>query len=108
MVSVLSLNKHVSSVHHSLNSKSVSPMNFYTLGSISIILLHNRLGHPSKHVIHIMLKNKHMASECDNKQIVEFCDACQLGKLHKFHFSTAEIKSKYPLKLTHTNIWSPT
>lgn len=38
MVSILSLNKNFSSVHHSLNSESVSPMSFYTLRSISIIL----------------------------------------------------------------------
>lgn len=104
MVLVLSLNKYISYVHHSLNLEFVSHVSFYTSGSVSINLLYNKLGHLSKHVIHIVLKNNCMASECDNKQVVEFCDACQLGKLHKFHFLTTKIKSKYPLKLIHTDI----
>ena len=48
-----------------------------------------------------------MSSCYDNKQSFEFCNACQQGKLHKFHFSTSEIKTKQPLELIHTNLWGP-
>ena len=36
-----------------------------------------------------------------------FCDACQLGKLYQLDFPTTEIKTKYPLKLIHTDLWRP-
>ncbi|KAH9682071.1 retrovirus-related pol polyprotein from transposon RE2 [Citrus sinensis] len=43
----------------------------------------------------------------DSKQKLEFCNTCQLGKLHQFHFSATEIKSKNPLELIHTDLWGP-
>ena len=36
-----------------------------------------------------------------------FCEACQLGKIHKLHFPVTEIKTKSALELIHTDLWGP-
>ncbi|KAH9659677.1 hypothetical protein KPL70_023950 [Citrus sinensis] len=87
--------------------KSSSPVSFHASSNVSVSLLHNRLGHPSKHVVQTLLRNNCITFIGDNKQKLEFCNACQLGKLHQFHFSATDIKSKYPLELIHTDLWGP-
>ncbi|KAH9705793.1 retrovirus-related pol polyprotein from transposon RE1 [Citrus sinensis] len=87
--------------------KSSFPVSFHVSSNVSVSLLHNRLGHPSKHVLQTLLRNNCITFTCDNKQKLEFCNACQLGKLHQFHFSATDIKSKYPLELIHTDLWGP-
>ena len=36
-----------------------------------------------------------------------FCEACQLGKIHKLHFPVTEIKTKSAFELIHTDLWGP-
>ena len=45
-----------------------------------------------------------------NSSAHSLCEACQLGKVHKQHFSTTETKTKSVLELIHTDLWehSPT
>lgn len=76
----------------SFNKESIKIVN-------STNLLHNRLGHPSKHIIQIILKKSCMISGYNN------CNACQQQKLHKLYFSTFEIKTKQPLELIHPDLW---
>ncbi|KAH9648420.1 retrovirus-related pol polyprotein from transposon RE1 [Citrus sinensis] len=106
MVSVFS--SHQTCVNPlSVQIKSGFPVSFHASSNVSVSLLHNRLGHPSKHVVQTLLRNSCINISSDNKQQLEFCNACQLGKLHQFHFSATEIKSKNPLELIHTDLWGP-
>ena len=89
----------------SVQIRSEFPVNFHASRNVSVSLLHNRFGHPSKYVVQTLLKNSCINITCNNKQKFEFYNACQL---HQFHFSAIEIKSKYPLELIHTDIWGPT
>lgn len=72
----------------------------------SMQLLHNRFGHPSKYVLQTIMKSLPLHST--DSQSLEFCDACQCGKLHQFHFPVTDIKSKYPLQLLYADLWGPT
>ncbi|KAH9805863.1 retrovirus-related pol polyprotein from transposon RE1 [Citrus sinensis] len=110
MMSTLSCNNVVTSVQSSNNDfcfKSTFPVSFQTSSSMSANMLHNRLGHPSKHVIQTILRNNCLMSANVSKSNFIFCDACQLGKLHQLHFPATEIKTKYPLELIHTDLWGP-
>ena len=40
-----------------------------------------------------------------HSQSLNFCDACQYGKLHQFHFPITDIKSKSPLQLLYADLW---
>ena len=64
-------------------------------------LLHNRLGHPNKHDMQIILKTQ--PSHVVNHSF-SFCDAYQYGKLHQFHFPVTEIKTRALLELIHTDL----
>ena len=110
MMSIISFNNNVTSVEASnsdfcLESKSL--VSFQTSGYVSANILHNRLSHPSKHVIQIILKNNCLLSAHVDKSIHHFCDVCRLRKLHQLHFSVIEIKTKCPLELVHTDFWGP-
>ena len=101
MVSVLS-SSQPSVDHLSVQIRFDFPVSFHVSSNVSVNLLHNRLGHPSKYVVQTLLKSSCINITCNNEQKFEFCDACQLGKLYQFHFSANEIKSKHPLELIHT------
>ncbi|KAL5753652.1 hypothetical protein ACOSP7_021872 [Xanthoceras sorbifolium] len=36
-----------------------------------------------------------------------FCDACQIGKMHKLPFARLNISAKTPLELVYSDIWGP-
>lgn len=113
LLSVFFNNRDVNSSQESNNQMFVDQTcqssvlaSFLTSGSESIKLLHNKFGHPNKHALQIILRNLTLNSI--SKQSVDFCDACQCGKMHQLHFSITEIKSKAPLELLHTDLWKPT
>ena len=103
-------NKIVNSITKSVKSVSVdsisfnnAPTSINTSGCISMQLLHNRLSHPNKHAMQIILKTQ--PSHVVNTHSLSFCDACQYGKLHQFHFPVTEIKTRAPLELIHADLW---
>ena len=75
-----------------------------------ITLLHRKFGHPSSMTLVHLLKSckqfkvspKDMLSSANT-----LCEACQLGKVHKQHFSIIETKTKGVLELIHTDLWGP-
>ena len=68
-------------------------------------LWHNKLGHPNAKVI------KKVSSLCNiptiNKDLLDFCNACCLGKHHKFLFLNSTIEYTKPLELVHLDLWGP-
>lgn len=66
---------------------------------------HRRLGHASFNTVKQILKecNVHI----NRKDDFAFCDAFQLGKLHKLPFPQSVSCVKGPLDLIHTDVWGP-
>lgn len=91
----------------SISVRSISfnnhPVSYNTLGCVSNQLLQNRLGHLSKHAMQIILKKQPLYAV--NAHSFAFCDACQCGKLHRFHFSLTKIKSRSPVELIYADLW---
>lgn len=62
-----------------------------------ITLLHRKFGHPSSMTLMHLLKSCKQF-KVSQKDILSsassLCEACQLGKVHKQHFSTTETKTK--------------
>lgn len=82
------------------------PLSCLTSISESMQLWHNRLGHPNRHVLQTIMKTLPLLP--NHTQSLKFCDACQYGKLHQFHYPIIEIKSKVPLQLLYAYLWGPT
>lgn len=70
-------------------------------------ILHRQLGYPSSKVMGIIISGcKHLKLSIKTS-FLDFCDACQYGKIHKLHFSATEIKLSSPLELVFTDLWGP-
>lgn len=66
---------------------------------------HNRLGHPSPHVVKSVLSSCNLSKV--NKSDSFFCSSCCYGKIHKFPFYTSPTIYTIPLQLIHMDIWGP-
>ena len=74
---------------------------------LSTSVLHQRLGHPSSKILNHVIKAC-SSFKLDNKnKTFDFCDACQIEKMHKLHFPATAIKTKSPLEILHTDLWGP-
>ena len=51
----------------SVQISSEFSVSFHASSNVSVSFLHNRLGHPSKHVVQTLLKNSCINITCDNK-----------------------------------------
>uniref|UniRef100_A0A803Q3J9 Integrase catalytic domain-containing protein n=1 Tax=Cannabis sativa TaxID=3483 RepID=A0A803Q3J9_CANSA len=65
---------------------------------------HCRLGHPAKPNLVQVLAQVCPQIRCKE---VDFCDACQLGKMHQFTFKPTANKTVSPFEIIHTDIWGP-
>ena len=119
----LDLPSLTSQLHSSLSSVIVSALhNDSTAASVShnppssscttcnkehklLSLWHNQLGHPHPQVLQQVLKHLNILT-C-NTFTPPFCEACQQGKLHQFHFPTTSQKTSCPLQLVHSDVWGP-
>ena len=70
--------------------------------SVSPDVLHRRLGHPSNRVV------SHVQESCNpNVSIngkLNYCDACQFGKIHALPYNFFFFQTFSPLELIHTYI----
>ncbi|XP_031280370.1 uncharacterized protein LOC116138850 [Pistacia vera] len=69
-------------------------------------LWHNRLGHPHSIVFNKIMRQVHSNSS-QTIPALSFCDACQLGKVHRNHFPISNSRATKPLELIHSDIWGP-
>ena len=66
---------------------------------------HNRLGYPNAKVIKKVLFFCNIPTI--NKDLPDFCNACCLGKHHKFLFLDSTTKYIKPLELIDSDLWGP-
>lgn len=68
-------------------------------------LWHNRLGHPNIHVLNSVLSmcNKPII----NKNKIDFCVACCVGKHHKLPSQPSTTVYSHPLELIFCDLWGP-
>lgn len=83
-------------------SSSSNPASFVTSGNKSIKLLHNRFRHLNKHVLQTIIRKLPLHYVLNHS--IDFCNACQYGKMHQFHFPITEIKSRSQLEFSHTDL----
>lgn len=73
-------------------------------------LLHRRSGNLSLIILLFLPKSCHQF-KVSHKALFSsthsLCEACQLDKVHRQHFSTIEIKTTQLLELIHIVLWGP-
>ena len=70
--------------------------------STTFDLWHNKLGHPSKKIVKVVLAKCNISYS--NKVVPSLCQACCLGKLHKLPFPSSNTEYTKPLQLIHSNL----
>jgi histone deacetylase 1/2 len=72
----------------------------------SVMLWHQRLGHPGRNTLRQSVCNLEFSS---TKQPVSTCEACQLGKHVRLPFTSSTSVSYVPFQIVHADVWtSPT
>jgi hypothetical protein len=72
---------------------------------VSIEQWHSRLGHPALRIVRQVLSSHHLP--INKNKTLQVCHACQLGKSHRFPFSSSSSRSSFPLDLIFTDVWGP-
>ncbi|KAH9744520.1 retrovirus-related pol polyprotein from transposon RE1 [Citrus sinensis] len=75
--------------------------------SVDCNILHKRMGHPTVHALHQIMKRLNSNFPIDKTIKPQFCDACQFGKCHMQHFPSIETSTTQPLELLHADLWGP-
>ena len=113
LISMLSCS-NVSSISHHCNSfdktcfSSIS--NKCNQKHDKLILLHIKFGYPTSTVLMHLLKTCKQVKVSQKSilsPVYSICEACQLGKAHKQHFSTIETKTTQVLELIHIDFLGP-
>ncbi|XP_031260691.1 uncharacterized protein LOC116118873 [Pistacia vera] len=76
------------------------------------MIWHKRLGHPNSTKLHKILSTLPKSVSLTENQslpikVSNFCDACQLGKLHQNSFPLSQSHATEPLALIHSDVWGP-
>jgi hypothetical protein len=67
---------------------------------------HNRLGHPSFHIVDKVVKNNSLM--CSSKlESPHVCDSCQQAKSHQLLYPVSTSVSSKPLELVFSDVWGP-
>ena len=85
-----------------LHTTTVPCINYECLLSTSV--LHQRLGHPSSHVLNHVIKTCPSVKTINENRTFDSCDACKMGKMHRLHFYVTNTKTKFPLEILHTDL----
>ncbi|KAL5820830.1 hypothetical protein ACOSQ3_022712 [Xanthoceras sorbifolium] len=78
---------------------------FSNVDNNSLRAWHNKLGHPSFNFVKQVLRK--ISLPCSSAKSLDFCDACQCGKLHQIPFPTSQSIYTAPLELIFTDVWGP-
>ena len=68
------------------------------------VIWHNRLGHPSTHVLDKVL------NKVDDKvtsRHITFCNSCPLGKSHRLFPGLSQSRATKTLELVYSDVWGP-
>jgi hypothetical protein len=74
---------------------------------LSLQLWHNRLGHPSFHIVNKLVKDNNLicSSELESQHV---CDSCQRAKSHQLSYHVSTSVSSKPLERIFSGVWGPT
>ena len=96
---------------YTLEFDDLSQQNVKCLSALNEVswLWHRRLGHANMELIHMLSKRELVKGLPRTKFVKDkICDACQLGKQHKYSFkSKKDITSSRPLDLLHLDLFGP-
>jgi hypothetical protein len=75
--------------------------------SVPLSTWHNRLGHPSLHILQQLLKNLFIPISSVNLKSFS-CESCLCNNnSHQLPFGTSTLTSQYPLDLVYSDVWGP-
>ena len=69
-----------------------------------VMIWHNRLGHPS---IHVLGKVLNIVDYNVTSRNIAFCNSCPLGNSHRLFPGLLDSKAKNPLELVYSDVWGP-
>ena len=70
-----------------------------------LTLWHSQLGRPNKVVLNKFLAQLNINVSPGTQ--MNFCDACQYGKVHQASFPSTPLHTTTPFQIIHSNIWGP-
>lgn len=70
----------------------------------SLDLWHHRLGHPNSRVLSSLVSRKSISRLKMPRSAI--CNACQLGKHNRLHFSRSTSRSSLPFTIVHVDLWT--
>ena len=88
------------------NSDCGSSSNFDCGSSCNTRLLtlwNSRLGHPNKVVLNKILAQLNINVSLGTQ--MNFCDACQYGKMHHASFPSTPLHTMTPFQIIHSDVW---
>ncbi|OMO81232.1 Reverse transcriptase, RNA-dependent DNA polymerase [Corchorus capsularis] len=88
---------------YQFSSSQIKPIAFTAIRT-SAQHWHQRLGHPSKLILHRVLKQFSLPQISNDFQS---CNSCHCNKSHKLPFGVSSLSSSKPLELVYTDIWGP-
>jgi len=68
-------------------------------------LWHQRMGHPSKEIMSVLLRSLNCSSHVDGQNKV--CDVCFWAKQTRNYFPISDNKAKELFEIIHCDIWGP-
>jgi hypothetical protein len=71
----------------------------FSTTTLSTLLWHGRLGHPSFKIVSRVLHNHELPFVSNKASEAHVCDACQMAKSHQLPFPHSTSESKAPLEL---------
>lgn len=94
----------VTSIGHAVSSIDSLVSDPSVIANTSAIW-HSRLGHPSSNILKIVLNQCNITPS--NKNFVEFCNSCAVGKSHRIPSHNSSTVYSTPLELIFTDLWGP-
>ena len=70
-----------------------------------LTLWHSRLGHRNKVVLNKILDQLNIKVSPGTE--MNFCDACQYGKMHQASFPSTPLHTTAPFQIIHSDVWGP-
>lgn len=65
---------------------------------------HSRLGHPSSSILNQVVSQFSLPSSTKSNSFI--CSSCAINKSHKIPFSNSTVKSRGPLDIVFTDVWT--
>jgi hypothetical protein len=74
---------------------------------LSVDRWHSRLGHPSREIVHRVIRENKLPCTPYESSSESICDACLRAKAHQLPYPISTSRSTAPLELIFSDVWGP-